>query len=235
MNTLKKKIVIIGPFPPPVHGMAKNLKLFSDELAEKSDVVNIDISPESISRGFNYHRTKFTKVLKGALILIKLSLSKRASVIYMPPDAGIGAYYSLLFVLIARLFKCPLYLHHRSFLYINKKTSAMNLITKIQPQETCHIFLCDKMKTHFESNYVKCNDNLIVSNSQYVKCIEKKPTVNENLVIGHLSNLGFEKGLKQVFNVCRALDRKSIPYTLELAGPPENNETDHHTQGFATF
>jgi glycosyltransferase involved in cell wall biosynthesis len=225
MNSVAKKIVVIGPFPPPIHGMAKNLKLFSDELAVTAEVINIDISPESINRGTKYHITKFVKVLKGLLALIKNCLSKRVAVIYMPPDAGFGAYYSLLYILIARTFNIPLFLHHRSFLYINKKTASMSLITKKQPKETCHVFLCQKMKDMFEQHYGTCADSLIVSNAQHAICKETIQGQNTALVIGHLSNLSFEKGLKQIFNTCRVLDDRRISYTLELAGPAENKET----------
>jgi glycosyltransferase involved in cell wall biosynthesis len=219
-----KLIVLIGPFPPPIHGMAKNLQIISDELSKQNNVFKLDISPGRIARSLSYHFVKFLKVIKCLTILFYLSITKKISVIYMPPDAGLGSYYSLLFILVSRLFTIPIYLHHRSFLYINQKTFAMRLIVKYQTQKNCHIFLCETMKNEFEKIYGICVETLVVSNAQHVSPLEKPNPSKDVLVIGHLSNLGFEKGLKQVFEVCFALDRLNVNYHLELGGPPENKD-----------
>ncbi|ENZ8073803.1 hypothetical protein ACHAOH_005557, partial [Klebsiella pneumoniae] len=57
-------IIICGPFPPPVHGMSKNLLLFKEKIEFlEGKVVPIDISPGTLVRGKKYHLTKIKKVL----------------------------------------------------------------------------------------------------------------------------------------------------------------------------
>jgi glycosyltransferase involved in cell wall biosynthesis len=204
--------------------MAKNLKLFSDAVAKKTNVININISPGQINRSHIYHLTKVKNVILGAMHLLKLAVAKKVTVVYMPPDAGFGAYYSLIFVMITRLFAIPLFLHHRSFAYINKSTLGMSLINKCESKDTTHIFLCEKMETGFERNYGIKNSTLIVSNAQHVTPADKVNSGNEELVIGYLSNLSFEKGLKQVFQVCNLLEQSKIKFRLDLGGPTENAE-----------
>lgn len=221
-----KKVVVIGPFPPPVHGMAKNLALFANDVKAYSEVVNIDISPGSIVRGIGYHFTKLSRVLLGGGKLFILCLTNKVKSIYMPPDAGFGAYYSLIFVLIARLFCLPIFLHHRSFAYLHKKTLGMRLITFFEGNNTTHIFLCERMKNKFETMYGEKKKQMIVSNAQYVNPIKDITITNNIIVLGHLSNLGFQKGLKQVIEVCEQLKAKNIQFILELGGPTENEETD---------
>lgn len=225
-----KKIVVVGPFPPPVHGMAKNLALFSNELKKDSNVVDIDISPGTIVRGMDYHFTKLFRVLSGSSRLLLLCMSGKVKSVYMPPDAGFGAYYSFLFVLIARIFSKPTFLHHRSFAYLHKKTFGMKLITLLDDKFTTHVFLCEKMQSEFESIYGKTGSSLVVSNAQYVTPISKVPKVTNCLVLGHLSNLGFEKGLKEVFDVCNTLGELDVDFHLELGGPSENSEVELYLQ-----
>lgn len=219
-----KKIIIIGSLPPPIHGAAKNLKLFFDNVSSNHPTTIINISPGQLTRGLFYHLRKLSRVIFGIVKLFFLAARKDVSSIYMCPDGGFGSYYSLIFVIIANLFNLPLYLHHRSFLYLNKQTVGMRLIKKYEPRDTCHIFLCEKMKDLFNIYYDSTTDMMIVSNAQYVRPVEKVSLTNDVIVLGHLSNLGFEKGLRHIFNVCDSLQKLSIPFKLQLGGPTESKE-----------
>lgn len=227
-----KKIALIGPFPPPVHGMAKNLKLLADQLSAIRPVLQIDTSPMSLERNARYHFIKFKKLTLGLYLLITSLFRNKISCVYMPPDGGLGGYHSLLYVLACKIFKTPLYLHHRSFAYIKSKTFPMSLIVKLQGDNTTHIFLCHKMKKEFELQYGLLKKSIICSNAQYVTPIDStalKSTSNE-IILGHLSNLGFGKGLAQVFKVCLGLKETGIPFKLILAGPPENAEASAYVK-----
>lgn len=225
-----KKIVIIGPFPPPIHGMAKNLKIVADQLETKSRIEKLDISPRSIKRSILYHSLKLSKVTYCAFKLVSMCFKKEVSAIYIPPDAGYGAWYTLLFDLIASFFKIPLFFHHRSFAYIKQKRKAFQLIVKYQPINTTHIFLCKKMVEKFEELYGVQQNKMIVSNAQHVHPIgpnDIKPyNGDQPIVLGHLSNLGFEKGIATVFNLCHKLIEKQVNFKLLLAGPCENTEIE---------
>lgn len=231
MKDKGNSVVLIGPFPPPVHGMAKNLKKFAEDVEMMSDIVKLDISPGRIDRSLLYHLVKIHKVAIGLLQLLFLAVLGRVKSIYMPPDAGFGSYYSLCFVVVSRVFNLPIYLHHRSFLYVNKPTLAMRIIVMVQSKKTEHIFLCEKMARDFESIYGKQNKTTVVSNAQYVRPVATVEKSEGALVIGHLSNLGFGKGLRQVFEVCCELRNLNVPFKLELGGPPENKEVE----GYVAF
>ncbi|UCX04258.1 glycosyltransferase family 4 protein [Shewanella glacialimarina] len=218
---------VIGPFPPPVHGMAKNLKIFAADLSKAAKVKVVDISPGTIVRGSRYHLVKLKKVFFGLCYLLKNCVFCQVKSIYLPPDAGFGAFYTLLFVVLAKVFSIPIFMHHRSFLYINRKTISMSLITKIQPVNSTHIFLCSLMKLKFEKLYGNMS-GIIVSNAQYVQPISQPKKFQKKIVLGHLSNLGYEKGLKEVFELCHSLNRVDVDFQLELAGPAENDEVQKY-------
>ncbi|MCG9736454.1 glycosyltransferase family 4 protein [Pseudoalteromonas shioyasakiensis] len=220
-----KNCFIIGPFPPPVHGMSKNLLNFYKDVNENINVTKVDTSPASLNRGLKYHSKKFVKVINGGIKLFYSQMLRRYEFAYLPPDAGYGAYYSLLFVLVLKLFKVPVIFHHRSFNYVSKKTLGMTLITKLQPAGSKHIFLCEKMKREFLNIYQINCETIIISNAMHVSAQEKfKPTCKPTIKLGHLSNLGVEKGLIEIFKLCEQLDKHNFNYELLLAGPAENDE-----------
>jgi len=224
MRNNKKSVVLIGPFPPPVHGMAKNLKVLKqDILTANVSLLLIDTSPGKINRDAAYHFKKACRVCMGAVRLF-LEVITSKSTVYIPPDAGFGAVYTLAFVLICKLTNTKLILHHRSFLYINKKTILMRLITLCQPNHTQHVFLCALMMSKFEDIYGKQERPIIVSNAQYVTPISKVNEIDGKIILGHLSNLGYGKGIKQVFDLCEVLIKQDVQFHLKLAGPAEDDE-----------
>ena len=227
---MQSKVVVVGPFPPPVHGMAKNTLNFYKDISKKAEAKKIDISPGSLNRGYSYHLNKLGKVINGYCKLFWMLCTKRVASLYSPPDAGLGAYYTVGFVCLARLFGIPIYLHHRSFAYINKKTIGMRLIVFIAGRSATHIYLCNKMKDGFELKYGANENSMIVSNAQYVVPVKHPSEPSESFVIGHLSNLGYGKGLKQVFDVLRKALAAGNNVSLELAGPTENQEIEDYLQ-----
>jgi len=224
-----KKIILIGPFPPPVHGMSKNLNIVADVLGNNSNVIRICTSPETIVRSKRYHLTKIRKVMSGLFKMVINCLMSRNITMYMPPDAGLGMYYSILFVVIARIMGLKIYFHHRSFSYINEFKRTMFILVKVAGKAATHIFLCQEMESKFRSKYRLRFKSLIVSNAQHVKIIEKdkiKP-VSSTFVIGHLSNLSIEKGLNDVLEIMEKLIRENYDVKLIIAGPEENSNAEH--------
>lgn len=231
---MNKKIALVGPFPPPIHGMAKNLKIVSDILETNNHVLRYNISPGCLSKSVIYHLRKMIRFIKCfSGIFISLCL-KKIRVIYLPPDAGFGSYYSLIFVTLASVFKIPLFIHHRSFAYVNKKLLSYKLINKVQSENTTHVFLCQSMMERYESNYGVQLNKIVVSNAQHVAPIHigevKKYKESQSIVLGHLSNLGFEKGVHCVLGVCEKLKKSGVDYKLLLAGPFESDEVQAYVE-----
>lgn len=215
-------LAVIGPFPPPVHGMSKNLEAFHRDLLESSaDVMRIDLSPGTLRKGWVYHVRKISKVFF-ALMRIFANFRRIGSV-YIPPDSGWGLVYTLAFVGAARLLSMNIYLHHRSFSYFNKFSFLFLLVSRIGGVNIRSIYLCDCMARRHEEVY-GVTDSLVVSNSMHILSLGDARKIISNftsenpLTLGFMSNISREKGLYRVLAVYDRLREINMPVKLKLGG-----------------
>lgn len=218
-------VVVIGPFPPPMHGMANATENMAEQLRSRSDLHIANISPGILTRGVLYHLLKMARVCRAALSLFLHARGKRAT-LYIPPDAGMGMYYTTLFVVLARLLRYRIFLHHHSFAYIDKRVSRMALLARCAGSKAVHIFLCSRMERLYRRHYPWARCHLLLSNAWHMAPADTLPLrPDSDLVLGHLSNLGPEKGLHEVLETFRALTIRNHRVRLVLAGPPTTPET----------
>lgn len=213
-----KRVVVIGPFPPPVHGMSKNLEIFHNDVSKISPVFKIDVSPGALDRSGLYHFKKLLKVIAGLLKLLLVGFFTRS--VYIPPDAGFGMFYTCLFVCVARLFGAPVYLHHRSFAYVYKKNLLMLFLSRILGGRGGHIFLCELMAEKFSVLYPTLNFS-IVSNSMHVHEFAKTRSSRKfkgKLCLGFLSNLSPEKGLFEAIDAFVEAKKSGLNVVFKLGG-----------------
>lgn len=214
-------IVVVGPFPPPVHGMAKNTAAIAEELRRYCHVSVADISPGRLERGLVYHVTTVVKVLR-AFCVIAANWAAPDRRLYVPVQAGLGTYYTIAVVTLARLLGYKTFVHHRSFAYINRRVKRIAALTRSAGSKTVHIFLCPSMKQQYCRHYPTARNCLVVSNARYIDPIAHLPDSSAaGLRLGHLSNLGPEKGLDDVLETTRRLLTKGVNVRLILAGPPK--------------
>lgn len=220
----RNTVVIIGPFPPPMHGMANATAAVAEQLRPRCNLHVADISPGSLTRGLSYHLIKAGRVCLAAFSLLKHA-GARGATLYIPPDAGLGMYYTTFFIILARLFRYRIFLHHHSFAYIDKRVALMALLARCAGSEAVHIFLCPRMESRYRSHYPWARSYLLLSNAWHMEPAETPPARPDNfLVLGHLSNLGPEKGLHEVLETFRKLSARNRRARLILAGPPTSPE-----------
>lgn len=222
---MKNKVIVVGPFPPPVHGMSKNLKIVADDLGCMAEVIKIDTSPSSLVRGFGYHAKKIKKFINN---LIKISSIRNAHSVYMPPDGGFGAWYSLIYLFAMRNKVKKFFLHHRSFNYINKKSLAYVIINKIFEKKIINIFLCDCMESEYKKIYkINCIDSYVVSNAIHV-IDNVKNSSREKDTICYLSNISEEKGIVRVIDAYKLLKKNGFNFKLKIGGKFENKKIEEY-------
>lgn len=222
---MNSKVAVVGPFPPPVHGMAKNTKIVADELEQHVEVLRCDISPGSLIRGWSYHRRKGLLVVKA---LLQIAVKRGLKCLYIPSDAGLGMVYTALFLVVARIRGLSVFVHHRSFAYIDRPSVLMRLIVSVGGAGAQHIFLCGKMRSEFQRLYGERFGGRVVSNAQHVHPIsdDEVRSAGGEFVIGHLSNLSREKGLFEVLGVFETLRQAGVDCRLILAGPAASEEAE---------
>lgn len=214
------KVVVIGPFPPPLHGSSKNLLSITKEIESEVEVSRFSISPLDLKRNLKYHIVKGLKVIKSALNLLFFD-GKKA---YITVDAGFGMFYTLIFVFIMKCKSMDAVIHHRSFAYIDSKNFMMSFLKKIS-KNFCHVFLCECMSDKFQGQYGLLNDILIVSNAKQVIPVNDfvSSSKNDFLVLGYLSNLTVEKGFIEIVSVFLKLIENNIKVKLIIAGPASDS------------
>lgn len=228
-------IIICGPFPPPVHGMSKNLLLFKEKIeARGGGTLVLDISPDSLVRGGAYHLTKIKKVISA---LNKIFFIKRKNIdekinFYLPPDGGFGLIYSILITIVAGLKSDNIFFHHRSYAYINNYSLLMFALTKFGGKKVTHIFLSDKMAHDYSKKY-HVNKYFVVSNLIHVKDwfelnLEPKVFNPDLITLGFMSNISVEKGIKDAINTVFHLREKGLNVRLKIGGVCDNHDVEKY-------
>jgi glycosyltransferase involved in cell wall biosynthesis len=208
---------ILGGFPPPVTGAAKNNALFAQDLSDRGyDVRILNTSGPTIShaRGRGYHFSR-AKVNLNAAARILFGTS---GPVYIVPDGGWGVIYTTFHCILAKIRNRKIVLHHRTFLYIDNYNRFVSIINKLCGNSAINVFLSEGMKNKFVDKY-RTENNIVVGNSHYVELTNLRTNIKQKYSIGHLSNLCREKGF---FDVCELFDRISgriSQATLHLAGP----------------
>lgn len=215
--------VLLGAFPPPVGGAAKNNALLYEALTNRgADVRRIDTSTTKLShsRSLRYHLHRLYLTLMAGLRL--LAASGSGAVLYLVPDGGLGVWYSLFHVCLSRPFYQSLVIHHRTCLYIDRKSGAMAWLVKVAGPKARHIFLSDEMSDRFRLLYGAV-DSRVISNATYVfDSIRNDPETTADgaaIDIGHLSNLCTDKGFFLVADTFDLLLSRGADVVLHIAGP----------------
>lgn len=214
-------VVAVAPFPPPVHGMAQITERIVGELSPYCRVVRADISPGRLERGISYHAAKIAKVAQ-ALSVVAIHAFVAPRVLYTPVGAGFGMFYTIAVIALARALGYTVVVHHHSFAYIDRRTASMRLLARVGGRSAWHLFLCDGMKSAYLARYPTVSQAraLVVSNGGRVDPVAAVPDRRpDRLTIGHLSNLGAEKGLDDVLETARRLQSAGVDFQLRLAGP----------------
>lgn len=216
------RVVMVGAFPPPVGGAAKNNGILFGSLIDAGvDAVKLDTSASTIfhRRTARFHAERINHNARA--LLRARRLGGEGSVIYFVPNAGAGAWYTLAQVKAAGRAYGRLVLHHRSFRYIDAYSRPIALLNAAFPAKTTHVFLSSGMAHAFQARYGKVT-NVIASNARFVSdeaATEPTPRISGPLLIGYLSNLCAEKGFFDVADSYDAVRKAGIDAKLWLAGP----------------
>ena len=99
----RPRVVLVGAFPPPLHGMAAVNAAACERLrAVGSEPLVIDIAASSLDRSLLGRIDRLPRVISG---LCRLALVRgfRGMVLYMSVSGGLGQLYELIFLLLGRI------------------------------------------------------------------------------------------------------------------------------------
>jgi glycosyltransferase involved in cell wall biosynthesis len=221
-------IIMIGAFPPPVHGMANVNKAMYLLLSSKSDkVVVIDISASTLQRSTLARLERLYRVLLGMFTLLR-KCERHRSTIYMSVSGGSGQLYEVLYILLSKAFCAKLVLHHHSFAYLNNVPSAMmKLLTSVAGRRALHVCLSASMAKRLRILYPSATSTFTLSNVAFLGGNAGANSPKQRLAtVGFLSNISEEKGVFHFLALCKALHQSGLPVTCILSGPFQDADSE---------
>jgi len=221
-----RKVVMIGAFPPPVHGMAViNEAMFNVLSNSGFHVERIDIAAPSLARGLGYHLHRILKVLRGSCRLIALR-SLRGATLYMSVSGGAGQGYECVFACLAKLRGMDVVFHHHCYTYVTIVSSLARYLFRFAPRGSTHIALSEGMANRLENLYGIDNVR-VISNAAFKQPGEVPArTRDAPLVLGFLSNISEEKGILDFFALMDACEAAGLEVRGQVAGPFQDAGTE---------
>jgi glycosyltransferase involved in cell wall biosynthesis len=232
--SFEKMVCMVGPFPPPVHGLSSvNLSVSGMLKAKDIKVVRMDLSPGSLERSPIYHIQRVLSALVCFAKILNITLLKHGVVSYISLSGGAGQLYDLCFVLIVRVLRGRLLIHHHSFAYLDSKSAVTGMLVRAAGPDTLHIVLYRSMEERLRELYggnlhVKVVSNLIFS--PQVLQSEKKKTIQTSLRLGFIGNVSFPKGIVEFIEVVNGLSSSGLSVEARIAGPFENKAVKEFTE-----
>jgi glycosyltransferase involved in cell wall biosynthesis len=149
-------------------------------------------------------------------------LHRRDVVLYLALSGGLGQVYDWLYVLISKVLRRPIFLHHHSFAYIYGPT-RLNRWFFAWVRNQNHIVLSRSMGDALVRLY-RLNPQRVkvVSNAAFYDSAElPRQAVADAapLHLGFLSNITFDKGFVEFFAILDRLRALGIQYRAHIAGP----------------
>lgn len=218
-----RRVIVAGPFPPPVNGFSYITQQMARALSERHQIITVNLAPGSHHGGIGYHLGRIGLAVR-ALGTLFMHRRDGDRVFYIACDGNLGLVYTIALCSAARALGYPLYLHHHSFGYIDRQSVLMKSLLSVTGQSATHIFLCDAMARRFASRYRKAIKGIVLSNSAFVAPSNPKRQRRRAgpLVIGLLSNLNEAKGLYVFLDVLRVARNQGLDIAAALAGPAQS-------------
>jgi glycosyltransferase involved in cell wall biosynthesis len=213
---MRRSIAFVGPLPPPLNGFSNVCAMMLAMLRLNGEVHVFDRAPKH-----KQPRQLITQLLLPLQYAV-LCLRRRDVVLYLALSGAFGQIYDWLYVLISKVLRRPIYIHHHSFAYIHQPT-RLNHWFFAWVRNANHVVLSRSMGEALVALYgldpacVKA-----VSNAAFYTSAEASrpvPAARAPLQLGYLSNITFEKGIVEFFSILDRLRELQIEYRAHIAGP----------------
>lgn len=212
-------IALIGPVPPPLNGQSVVTEYIIKSVRKQiPDVIVVDTGGE---------KPRFHAAGRQLLSSVRALFASRAA--YIAVKAGPGMWLTSVTVLLARLLRVRVYLHHHSYAYILRRTARMVTLTRLAGPRATHIVLSNTMANDLRQTMPEIRSVLILGNAALIdRSLTELPLKDGSaeVVLGHLSNLSSDKGIEEVFELASAINRfADRKVRLIVAGPATDEKS----------
>jgi glycosyltransferase involved in cell wall biosynthesis len=219
-----KKVILIGPFPPPINGCAFANKILHENLMAKGvscEIIDTSTNIISSKQGSNFSLKKAFNFFK---VYVKIFKIRRFEKVYITPG---HTFYGILkylpFILMARIYSRPYYLHIHGN-YLGKEYQLISnwkkkILEFLISKAAGGIVLSDSLKGNL-SPFLKESKVFIVENFVENSLFENRNVKKrkDKLRILYLSNLMKEKGIIEFLDALLYLQKEGVNFEAKIAG-----------------
>lgn len=214
---LPQPALMIGPFPPPVHGAGLVTEATANLVAASGiRARRLSTSPGTLHRGLTYHIRRLRACL---IALVAILTASRATKTYLVLSGGWGLAYDLILTVAARLRGFEIVFHHHSFAYLDRRSPLMATIIALAGHHQHHIVLCSAMARKLSERYANCGAVTVVSNAIHLPAASPSPRAGPLRTIGFLANLTRDKGIDTFIDLAALLRARGLATKAVIAGP----------------
>jgi len=219
-------VLVVGPFPPPIHGAALVTQLVGAAFSSYAHVVRCDVSPGRLQKTWMYHITRMQKFFAAIRQIFKYSRADNKT-IYLTSAGGFGNLYNFIICILGRIFRYKIIIHHHSFAYLENTRFIVLALVCAAGIQAKHVVLCPRMDKKLRARYRGIRNTQILSNAALLHPNKTLPSrAGGWLRLGHLSNLSPEKGINTTIALFRRMRQLGIPARLIIAGPVDSPQTE---------
>lgn len=224
---------MVGPFPPPIFGMAVGNAVVRERLiAMGAKLLVINLAPPNLDRRLRYRLYRVPAVLGGLLRLL-MARRVRGCALYIRVSGGLGQLYEIGFIVVARMRGMRPFVSHHSYAYLNKQHLLTALFIAVGGRTSTHIALSQGMAAKLKGLYPAVGRVLAISNAAVfsdgsAECARERAAVR---TIGFLSNVSEDKGVFGFLDVVAELARLGLAVQAKLAGPFQDRKTEWRVRG----
>jgi len=241
-NRSSKRILFIGPYPPPFGGIANHMKLlYESKLKYEFDIIklNINLPSEKTEIISEEKRINWEKIFVGVYKIIFLLYTQKPKLVYMQISGGKSCFREMLYMIIIRLFsRARIILHFHGMLkkqkknypfIIHRKNNKLNKLVINNCFNLAHriIFLSKMILDEFKPilNDRNLKRSLVIENFTDPKLFgplkKGKSTINI-LFVGRLSKA---KGFFEIISIVLDIIKQFRNVVFHFCGAPENEES----------
>lgn len=227
---MKKKILIIGPTPPPYNGMSVITEvIIKSSIKDDFNIVHLDIADRRpIGNIGKFDFINIWMAFKHFTQFLYLLLKEKPQLVYLPIAQNIPGYLrDSLFLFASRLFGFPTLIHlHGSYfrIFYEKSNLAIKLIINLTLKKVIGAIVLGKCLMNIFDGFLAEHKIHVVPNGIkdcFIFNIKKHQT---NLIrILFLSNLCREKGIFEILEIAPSIISKYDNVEFIAAGEWTNN------------
>jgi glycosyltransferase involved in cell wall biosynthesis len=225
-------LVLVAPAPPPYGGQSGYSVYLRQRLEESGFVVSfiplVTRDPRDGAAGL------LRKLVRGVTASLALMIGPRRRRAFVVLDSGVGLLLDALLIAILRLKGARAVVSHHTFKYFNRSSRLFRLTLAAGGRGLSHAFLCGRMAELFDATYPgrAGQTRLVVSNCRRTPPQSARPDLRAQgqLTLGYISNIAFEKGIREFFELVSASNGKLGGVRGLLAGPATTKEVEAYVR-----